>query len=139
VPSEGTVLPCTVGAHQCGLFFVLALHCLSTRGVLLMMTPEEQGNASGLPPSEMRTRGAVVERYVGVVREWSLLPQVMGNAVWHVNCKPLEARYYADVTTVWLLPHIYGHRWLTSTLRGLRSSTVTNKMQPSKSTCQLRY
>jgi hypothetical protein len=100
VPSEGTVLPCTVGAHQCALFFVLALHCLSTRGVLLMMTPEEQGNA-----------------------------------VWHVNCKPLEARYYADVTTVWLLPHIYGHRWLTR----LRSSTVTNKMQPSKSTCQLRY
>ncbi|KAF0908408.1 hypothetical protein E2562_025078 [Oryza meyeriana var. granulata] len=55
----------------------------------------------------MRTRGAVVERYVGLVKEWFLLPQVIGNAVWRVNCKPLRNKYYGGVTAVWLLPHVY--------------------------------
>ncbi|BAT02330.1 Os07g0580733 [Oryza sativa Japonica Group] len=55
----------------------------------------------------MRTRGAVVERYVGLVKEWFLLPQVIGNAVWRVNCKPLRNAYYGGVTAVWMLPHVY--------------------------------
>ncbi|TVU38234.1 hypothetical protein EJB05_11591, partial [Eragrostis curvula] len=107
VPSDGAVVLYTVVIHLCGLLFVLALHWLSSRGVSL--TREERAGASRLPPSQMRTAGAVVERYIGVVKEWFLLPQVVGNAVWRVNCKPLAKKYYAGVTAVWLLPHVYGY------------------------------
>ncbi|KAL6855981.1 hypothetical protein ACP4OV_018783 [Aristida adscensionis] len=107
VPSDAAVLLYTVGVHLCGLFFVLAVHRLSTSGA--SWSPEPEGEPSRLPPSRMRTPGAVVERYVGVVKEWFLLPQVIGNAVWSVNCKPLAGRYYAGVTAVWLLPHVYGY------------------------------
>ena len=59
------------------------------------------GEAQGMPP--------IVERYAGAAKEWFLLPQVIGNALWRVNCKPLAVRYYAGVTAVWLLPHVYGY------------------------------
>ncbi|CAL4970302.1 unnamed protein product [Urochloa decumbens] len=75
-----------------------------------MPSPAPGGSYAVMPPSwHMRTRAAVVEGYVGVVKEWFLLPQVIGNALWRVNCKPLAARYYAGVTVVWLLPHVYGY------------------------------
>ena len=45
---------------------------------------------------------------MGLVREWFLLPQVMGNAVWRVNCRPLRKSYYAGITGMSLLPHVYG-------------------------------
>ncbi|KAL6657706.1 hypothetical protein ACP70R_005486 [Stipagrostis hirtigluma subsp. patula] len=107
VPSDAAVLLYTLGVHLCGLFFFLAVHWVGTYGS--SSNPELDGEPLHLPPSHMRTRGAVVERYVGVVKEWFLLPQVIGNAVWRVNCRPLRKRYYAGVTAVWVLPHVYGY------------------------------
>ncbi|KAL6657705.1 hypothetical protein ACP70R_005485 [Stipagrostis hirtigluma subsp. patula] len=93
VPSDTAVLLCTLGVHLGVLFFVLAM----------------TGAPMRRPPSRMATRGAVAERYLGVVKEWFLIPQVIGNALWGVNCKPLRPRYYAGVSAVWLLPHAYGY------------------------------
>ncbi|PUZ74901.1 hypothetical protein GQ55_1G103400 [Panicum hallii var. hallii] len=111
VPGDGAVLLCSAGVHLGGLLFVLAVHWLSTYGASTADEPPSgviYGEAQGMPwPA--RTRAAIVERYAGVAKEWFLLPQVVGNALWRVNCKPLAARYYAGVTAVWLLPHVYGY------------------------------
>ncbi|RCV04658.1 hypothetical protein SETIT_1G018200v2 [Setaria italica] len=112
VPGDGAVFLCSCGVHLAGLFFVLAVHWLSTYGTsTAQLTPSRviYGEAQGMPSSHTRTRAAIVERHVGVVKEWFLLAQVIGNALWRVNCKPLAERYYAGVTAVWLLPHVYGY------------------------------
>ncbi|RLN09304.1 uncharacterized protein C2845_PM11G19280 [Panicum miliaceum] len=111
VPGDGAVLLCSAGVHLVGLLFVLAVHWLSTYGTPTADQPPSgvvYGEAQGMP-SPARVRVAIVERYAGVAKEWFLLPQVVGNALWRVNCKPLAARYYAGVTAVWLLPHVYGY------------------------------
>lgn len=66
-----------------------------------------------MPSSNIHPWGDVVEWYAGVVKELFLLPQVIGNALWRVNYKPLAGRYYAGVTAVCLLPHIYGCKNMT--------------------------
>ncbi|CAN6243740.1 unnamed protein product [Urochloa humidicola] len=109
VPGDGAVLLCSAGVH---LFFVLAVHWLSTHGGTSTAHQPPGGvvydEAQRMTP-RMGTRAAIVGRYVGVLKEWFLLPQVVGNALWRVNCKPLSARYYAGVTAAWLLPHVYGY------------------------------
>ncbi|EEC82330.1 hypothetical protein OsI_26620 [Oryza sativa Indica Group] len=112
VPSDGAVLLRSSGVYLAGLVFVLAVHAVathtsSTSKQEVFFVEQKAAAASHAPPSCMRTRGAVVERYVGLVKEWFLLPQVIGNAVWRVNCKPLRNAYYGGVTTVWMLPHVY--------------------------------
>ncbi|OEL17796.1 hypothetical protein BAE44_0021185 [Dichanthelium oligosanthes] len=110
VPGDGAVLLCGLAVH----LGVLAAHWRGTCGTSLTTTPPHRGTyaaeAQTMPSSSnMCSLGLVVERYAGVVREWFLLPQVIGNALWRVNCKPLAARYYAGVTAAWLLPHVYGY------------------------------
>nr|CAB3449475.1 unnamed protein product [Digitaria exilis] len=100
VPGDGAVLLCCLAVHLGGLSFVLAGHQLSTNGMSRVIYDEAQ---------RMCARVAVVGRYAGVVKEWFLIAQVIGNALWRVNCKPLAARYYAGLTAVWLLPHVYGY------------------------------
>uniref|UniRef100_A0A0E0ALV8 RING-type E3 ubiquitin transferase n=1 Tax=Oryza glumipatula TaxID=40148 RepID=A0A0E0ALV8_9ORYZ len=112
VPSDGAVLLRSSGVYLAGLVFVLAVHAVathtsSTSKQEVFFVEQKAAAASHAPPSCMRTRGAVVERYVGLVKEWFLLPQVIGNAVWRVNCKPLRNAYYGGVTAVWMLPHVY--------------------------------
>uniref|UniRef100_A0A0E0LMN1 RING-type E3 ubiquitin transferase n=1 Tax=Oryza punctata TaxID=4537 RepID=A0A0E0LMN1_ORYPU len=111
VPSDGAVLLHSSGVYLAGLVFVLAVHTVATNtsstSQEVLYDEQKAAAVSHAPPSCMRTRGAVVERYVGLVKEWFLLPQVIGNAVWRVNCKPLRNTYYGGVTAVWLLPHVY--------------------------------
>lgn len=113
VPGDAAVLLYSVGVHLGTLFFIVTVHWVSTYGTSATLPPSRvvyaEAQGKGMPVSYISTRGAVIERYVGVVKEWFLLPQVVGNAVWRVNCKPLAAGYYAGVTAVWLLPHVYGY------------------------------
>ncbi|OEL17464.1 hypothetical protein BAE44_0021515 [Dichanthelium oligosanthes] len=50
-----------------------------------------------------------VEQHVGLMQDLFLLPQVIGNATWRVNCKPLAESYYLGVTAARLLPHVYDY------------------------------
>ncbi|CAO2037879.1 unnamed protein product [Urochloa humidicola] len=119
VPRDGgAVLACTLAAYLGGLaVVVLAVHRPSTtHGGAAAATPPPPGgnNYAGaevvMPPgSNMCPWVVVVEGCVGVVRERFLLPQVIGNALWRVNGKPLAARYYAGVTAAWMLPHVYAY------------------------------
>ncbi|RLN09258.1 hypothetical protein C2845_PM11G19320 [Panicum miliaceum] len=102
----------SLAVHLGGLFAVAAVHWLRTHGASATTPPPRGAGAEARtmpPPSSMYSWGDVVEWYVGVAKEWFLLPQVIGNALWRVNCKPLAARYYAGVTAAWLLPHVYGY------------------------------
>jgi hypothetical protein len=115
VPGDGAVLLCSLVVYLGGLAIVHAVHQLSTThgASATATTPPPKGNhaeaAEVMPPSNMFLWGDVTERYVNAVKEWFLLPQVVGNAIWRINCKPLAARYYAGVTAAWLLPHVYGY------------------------------
>lgn len=114
VPRDGAVLLCTFAVHSCCLLFVLAVHWLSTCGTSATPAPMETNAEDGqvMPPStNLCTWDRVVGQYVGVVKELILLPQVIANAAWRVNCKPLVGRYYAGITMAWLMPRVYGYIW----------------------------
>ncbi|GJN32885.1 hypothetical protein PR202_gb21425 [Eleusine coracana subsp. coracana] len=48
-----------------------------------------------------------VEQHIRLMQDLFLLPQVIGNVVWRVNCKPLAKGFYLGVTAIRLLPHVY--------------------------------
>jgi hypothetical protein len=49
------------------------------------------------------------EQLVALMRDLFLLPQVIGNAAWRVNCKPLAESYYLGVTAARVLPYAYDY------------------------------
>uniref|UniRef100_A0A0E0ALV7 RING-type E3 ubiquitin transferase n=1 Tax=Oryza glumipatula TaxID=40148 RepID=A0A0E0ALV7_9ORYZ len=53
------------------------------------------------------SRDATVEQHVGLMQDMFLLPQVIGNAAWRVNCKPLAGSFYVGITAARLLPRAY--------------------------------
>ncbi|CAM0906462.1 unnamed protein product [Alopecurus aequalis] len=57
----------------------------------------------------LNREAVTVEQQVALMQDLFLLPQVIGNAVWRVNCRPLEGSFYVGVTTVRLLPHVYDY------------------------------
>ncbi|KAL6657707.1 hypothetical protein ACP70R_005487 [Stipagrostis hirtigluma subsp. patula] len=81
VPAERKVLVCNYGVHL--VLFVLAL--------------------------ALNGRAMTAEQLVALMQDLFLLPQVVGNAVWRVNCKPLKESYYLGVTAARVLPHVYGY------------------------------
>ncbi|KAG2646415.1 hypothetical protein PVAP13_2KG508100 [Panicum virgatum] len=46
-----------------------------------------------------------VEQLVALAQDLFLLPQVIGNALWRVSCKPLAESYYLGVTAARVLAH----------------------------------
>ncbi|RLM85285.1 hypothetical protein C2845_PM04G30550 [Panicum miliaceum] len=50
-----------------------------------------------------------VEQLVALTQDLLLLPQMIGNAVWRVNCKPLAGSYYLGITAARVLPHAYDY------------------------------
>jgi hypothetical protein len=80
VPSDGKVLVYVYGVHLAIFMLILALN----------------------------REAVTVEQQVALMQDLFLLPQVIGNAVWRVNCMPLEGSFYVGVTAVRLLPHVVG-------------------------------
>ncbi|KAK4361962.1 hypothetical protein RND71_017203 [Anisodus tanguticus] len=50
-----------------------------------------------------------LEEYMGLIQDFFLLPQVIGNLVWQIQCKPLRKLFYIGLTSVRLLPHVYDY------------------------------
>ncbi|KAM0886888.1 hypothetical protein ACQ4PT_029413 [Festuca glaucescens] len=81
VPSDGKVFVYHCGVHLVLFVLILALN-----------------------------RGAVtVEQQVALMQDLFLLPQVIGNAMWRINCRPLKGSFYVGVTAVRLLPLVYDY------------------------------
>ncbi|RCV13716.1 hypothetical protein SEVIR_2G378900v4 [Setaria viridis] len=80
-PTDRNVLVCSYGAPLAAIALALALN----------------GEAMS------------AEQLVALMRDLFLLPQVIGNAVWRVNCKPLAESYYLGVTAARVLPYAYDY------------------------------
>ncbi|KAI3737601.1 hypothetical protein L2E82_27609 [Cichorium intybus] len=84
VPSDQRVLMVTGLVHVIGFVCVLVVHNLQSWLVEL-------------------------EEYVGLVQDFFLLPQVIGNLIWQINCTPLRKSYFIGLTIIRLLPHVYDY------------------------------
>ena len=46
---------------------------------------------------------------MGLVHDLFMLPQIVGNTLWHFECKPLRKLYYIGIIVLRLLPQIYDY------------------------------
>ncbi|KAK1436836.1 hypothetical protein QVD17_02620 [Tagetes erecta] len=84
VPSDKRVLFVTVVIHVLGYVCVLVVHKVQPWLVEL-------------------------EEYTGLVQDFFLLPQVIGNLIWQLDCVPLRKSYFIGLTVIQLLPHVYDY------------------------------
>ncbi|CAI9267479.1 unnamed protein product [Lactuca saligna] len=84
VPSDRRVLIVTGLVHVLGFVCVLVVH-------------------------NLQQWLAELEEYVGLVQDFFLLPQVIGNLIWQIDCKPLRKSYFIGLTVIRLLPHVYDY------------------------------
>ncbi|RDX97686.1 hypothetical protein CR513_19517, partial [Mucuna pruriens] len=106
VPSDKWVLLCTFTIHVIGYIIVLIIHGTKTsqKAPIAKTYLVDGGNSHSLP--DWATE---LEEYVGLVEDFFLLPQIIGNLIWHIDCKPLRKLYFIGITLVRLLPHIYDY------------------------------
>lgn len=107
VPSDRKVLVYSLGAHLVGFAVVLAAHYVN----VYSRPVRDDGSymdARGRTHA-LREWAVTLEEYIGMAQDFFLLPQVVGNVVWRINCKPLKKSYYVGVTAVRLLPHLYDY------------------------------
>jgi hypothetical protein len=107
VPSDRRVLLYSSGAHLVGFMVILAAHYLNVYGRPVRDDGSYMDARGGT--HALREWAVTLEEYVGMAQDFFLLPQVIGNVVWRINCKPLKKSYYVGVTAVRLLPHLYDY------------------------------
>ncbi|XP_044481159.1 uncharacterized protein LOC123207763 [Mangifera indica] len=103
VPTDKPVLLTTLTIHVIGYILILIIHSVKNRE-----TSEKfrysRGSSHTHPQWETE-----LEEYVGLVQDFFLLPQVIGNLLWRLDCKPLRKPYFIGITVVRLLPHVYDY------------------------------
>lgn len=106
VPTEKVVIITTLTVHAIGYILVLFVHSLNTSRKPIQMEQfmDSYGNSHTIREWETE-----LEEYMGLVQDFFLLPQVIGNFVWKINFKPLRNFYYIGITVVRLLPHVYDY------------------------------
>ncbi|XP_062208350.1 uncharacterized protein LOC133909818 [Phragmites australis] len=107
VPSDRKVLLYSFGAHLVGFTVILMAHYVS----VYSRPVRDEGSYmdSRGKTHALREWAVTLEEYIGLAQDLYLLPQVIGNVVWRINCKPLKKSYYTGVTAVRLLPHLYDY------------------------------
>ncbi|XP_072985362.1 uncharacterized protein [Typha latifolia] len=106
VPNDKKVLFISFGIHMVGFLAVLIVHYVnaSNRPIRQETFMDERGNSHKLHEWAMQ----LVE-YIGLIQDFFLLPQIIGNFLWQINCKPLRKAYYIGITVVRILPHVYDY------------------------------
>jgi hypothetical protein len=109
VPSDRKVLLYCSAAHLVGFTLVLIAHYVN-----VYARPVRDADGSTYMDSRGRTHAlrewaVTLEEYVGLAQDLFLLPQVVGNVVWRIGCRPLKKSYYVGLTAVRLLPHLYDY------------------------------
>uniref|UniRef100_A0A803LN81 RING-type E3 ubiquitin transferase n=1 Tax=Chenopodium quinoa TaxID=63459 RepID=A0A803LN81_CHEQI len=77
--------------------------------VLTGQTPtwkEQYVDTTGIPHT-LKPWETLFQEYIGLLQDLFLLPQLIGNILWQIDCKPLRKLYYMGITIVRLLPHVY--------------------------------
>lgn len=104
VPNDKRVLLTTLTIHVIGYALVLFVHSLTTNHRPLQT--EKFIDSSGKSQT-LREWETELQEYLGLIQDFFLLPQVIGNYIWQLRCKPLRKFYYIGITAVRLLPHVY--------------------------------
>ncbi|XP_057734982.1 uncharacterized protein LOC130950487 [Arachis stenosperma] len=106
LPSDKFVLLCTFVMHLIGYVIVLVVHgAKAGQKPLRAKTYSVDGENSHLLPDWLRE----LEEYCGLVEDFFLFPQITGNLIWQIHCKPLRKLYYIGITLVRILPHVYDY------------------------------
>ncbi|KAJ6963382.1 hypothetical protein NC652_001874 [Populus alba x Populus x berolinensis] len=106
VPSEKWVFLTTSTIHVIGYVIVLIIHSAKTSQIPVQMVEYLDSSGRSHTIREWETK---LEEYVGLAQDFFLLPQVIGNIIWQINCKPLRKLYFIGITVVRLLPHFYDY------------------------------
>lgn len=106
VPSDKKVLLCTFSLHLIGYIVVLVIHATKTsqKNLRTEKYVYAKENSHTLPGWATE-----LEEYAGLVQDFFLFPQIIGNLIWQIHCKPLRKLYFIGITVVRLLPHIYDY------------------------------
>ncbi|XP_042490286.1 uncharacterized protein LOC122070222 [Macadamia integrifolia] len=106
VPSDKQVLLINLIIHMVGFVIVLIVHAInaSQRPLPAEKYIDPRGNVN--PLWEWET---TLEEYVGLIQDFFLLPQIVGNYLWQIHCNPLRKVYYVGISVVRLLPHVYDY------------------------------
>lgn len=106
VPSDRRVLFTSLTVHVIGYITVLIIHAVKTsqRPLRTEQYLDSTGNSH-----TMRQWETELEEYMGLVQDFFLLPQIIGNFLWQIDCKPLRKFYFVGITVVRLLPHVYDY------------------------------
>ncbi|XP_020183619.1 uncharacterized protein [Aegilops tauschii subsp. strangulata] len=107
VPSDRKVLLYSFGVHMLGFMVILGARYVSALGRPLRQE-DSYMDARGRSHA-LRQWAVTLEEYVGLAQDFFLLPQVVGNVLWRISCRPLKKSYYVSVTAVRLLPHLYDY------------------------------
>lgn len=102
VPDEKLVFLTCLAVHSVGFLAVLAMHITSSS---LRFTDRE----NNIDSKGIREWHVELEEYAGLVQDFFLLPQVIGNFIWRTNCVPLRKAYCITLTFLRILPHIYDY------------------------------
>ncbi|KAG6534560.1 hypothetical protein ZIOFF_008463 [Zingiber officinale] len=104
VPSDKRILLISFSIHMVGFLGILIMHFVnvSRRPVHQTTYLDPSGNNHKLNEWEM-----LLEEYIGLLQDFFLLPQIIGNCLWQISCMPLKKTYYIGITMVRLLPHVY--------------------------------
>lgn len=104
VPSDKRILLISFSIHTVGFLGILIMHFVnvSRRPVRQTTYLDPRGNSHKLNEWEM-----LLEEYIGLLQDFFLLPQIIGNFLWQISRKPLKKTYYIGITMVRLLPHVY--------------------------------
>lgn len=103
VPSDKQVAIATFILHIAGYGSVLIVHALRTHA------SAPRAAVYFDQTSGERVWETKLEEYIGLIHDFFLLPQVVGNFLWQIDTdsKPLRKLYFMGVTFVRLLPHLY--------------------------------
>lgn len=102
VPSDRRVFLTTLIIHVIGFIIVLIVHSVKPSQGPLPTSERYMNSVANGWETEL-------EEYIGLVQDFFLLPQVIGNFMWQIDCKPLRKLYFIGITMIRLLPHVYDY------------------------------
>jgi Protein of unknown function (DUF2921) len=104
VPNDRKVFLICLGVHSAGFLVALLVHVIN---VARRPGHQEAYVDSQGKSHKLHDLGIQLEEYIGLVQDFFLLPQIIGNYLWKIQCKPLRKAYYIGITFVRLFPHLY--------------------------------
>ncbi|CAN6442077.1 unnamed protein product [Victoria cruziana] len=106
VPSDKRVLHICLCIHTVGFLVVLIVHTVSASKRPLQSDSYLDSTGQLHRKHDWEPE---VKEYVGLIQDFFLLPQIVGNILWQINGQPLRKFYYIGVTILRILPHIYDY------------------------------